>query len=219
MTKKNCFPFTLVELLVVIAIIAVLASMLLPALKKAKDQSYRISCANKLKQIGTAVNMYVNDYDSYFPNFGGWTQTLDIYLQPNNVDSPEPDAEIYTCPSTDFKGYSGANNLYKYGSYSYSQNTSDWNATTSRWENKVRLVQVRDTSNKLLVIDGGGSGFFSSGAIWKSTYPQWGPADAGNWWADCIRPYHSLKTNCLFVDGHVNPMKIHSSDSKLAELP
>lgn len=65
--NKN--KFTLIELLVVIAIIAILASILLPALSKAREQGRRIACASTENQLGKAFSFYVSDYDGYLPAY------------------------------------------------------------------------------------------------------------------------------------------------------
>ena len=64
--------FTLIEMLVVIAIIAILASLLLPALIGAREKARRTSCMSRMQQIGIALNSYTGDYSEYLPGDPGW---------------------------------------------------------------------------------------------------------------------------------------------------
>jgi len=65
--RHSSTAFTLMELLVVIAVVAILPTLLLPALAMAKHKAYRTSCINNLRQLAVYVQLYTDDNQDFFP--------------------------------------------------------------------------------------------------------------------------------------------------------
>jgi len=109
-TKLPGVAFTLIELLVVVAIIAILASLLLPALAKAKRQSYIAKCLSNLKQQGLVLAMYANDNRQQYPYAGiewpgmafiDYFKLVSPYISTNN-------RAFYLCPADTSIGWNFA---------------------------------------------------------------------------------------------------------------
>jgi prepilin-type N-terminal cleavage/methylation domain-containing protein/prepilin-type processing-associated H-X9-DG protein len=90
--------FTLIELLVVIAIIAILAAILFPVFAQARESARRISCLSNLRQYGTSVMMYVQDYDEMMPHAAmNWWSASDV------CNGPAGSKVTITNPSPSYK--------------------------------------------------------------------------------------------------------------------
>src|SRR2546428_7055140 len=95
-TRKRAF--TLIELLVVIAIIAILAAILFPVFAQARDRARMSACVSNMRQIGSGLMMYAQDYDETFP-YTFFTEKEPIYVWKNAVRPYIKSVDVLMCPS------------------------------------------------------------------------------------------------------------------------
>ncbi len=187
--------FTLIELLVVISIIAILASLLLPALGKARDTSKRIHCADNMKNVGLGIIMYTNDWNAYIPV--AWDGTT-AWTKKIHADYAKGNTKLFQCPVGNQASIPDNFMTHWDKTYAiYYANASSPFYGMGSWTIYLKITQLSPPSQYVTLTD--------SINLDDSQLRQCYCVGCNQPWANSkIQLRHQKKSNAFFIDGHVD---------------